>query len=89
MTQFEIGALIGAGLVIAFTMGFLLGIGYQQAEDRMQMRMARRRFLRMVEKAKKEAEEQGRAKEEAEWIAMMQNPMSIMPWEQNIKFGDE
>lgn len=95
MSQFEIGALIGAGLVMMFALGFLFGIGYQHTEDRREFN----RFKKDAEKLRKkqfdEAYALGREHEresfkkdvENDWEEMMANPMAQMPWN-DIKFGD-
>lgn len=96
MDGYTIGLLIGAGVIIAFTMGFLFGIGYQSAEDRRTFRMSMNKIKKDYEDMSKQNFDEAYAlgkkhqKQETdqEWEMLMRNPMAQMPWN-DIKFGDE
>lgn len=55
MTGLETALIIGAGIVIAFTFGFLFGVGYQGAEDKREIKMITAKSKATIEKMKTES----------------------------------
>lgn len=91
MTIFELSLLSAAGIIIAFAMGFLAGIGYQQTEDRRLIRKKEDRIAQMgrqVDELSKELKIEKKERADREWRDLIENP--VMPWDhENLKFGDE
>lgn len=96
-----IALMVGAGVIISFTLGFLFGIGYQSAEDRRTFRKIKKDYEEVIDKIKSDYESMSKKNfdeayalgkkhkdQEAEFEILMKNPSKLLPWN-DIKFGDE
>ena len=92
MSILELSVLTAVFIVIAFTMGFLFGIGYQSAEDRRIIKKMRNDYKKTFDNITEEAYQMGRRHEreeaqqkaEQEWKELM---LCLEQSKEDIKFG--
>ena len=87
MTGLETAFIIGAGVIVSFTFGFLFGMGYQSAEEVREIKNITNRSRKTIEdmknrsiKAVEEAYQDKRQKEEA--ISLIYNI-----FDDDVKYG--
>lgn len=89
MTGFEIALIVGAGIVVAFTFGFIFGMSYQGAEDRHEIKMITMKSKATIEEMKNRSIEAIRDAYKEQENRKKDEMISIIygVFDDNVKYG--